>query len=508
MEEMRGDPQMSFTTPSPPTEESYSGNLSKEVEDQDPTKPQNIVTSIPPSQVSTSSISSALIGEPVQPSVPAQYTSQYGIQLGEDISLRNRPPTPRPPMFGDLEEWSVRAGTPNSLLIDRFTAHIPSPSSPAESELSVASSAASRVIHAPVAYSTPGRSHILVEEEPEEPRPMTTRRISFPGEGQPMRDPPPHAAFVTRGTSIGTRRASGKSMVHPESFTQVSMIPEEEEIVIPVVLPRSRSSTEESRHTPEREPPKLYSSRKPLTQGYQSPNLARRGIPIVQEVAPRIQKISQEPVVHHNQLPEHIQSRILTSRCLREMIDNPPPRQPLGVQPPEDPDPYSFDNDDDSSNNRSLPGRPRPPPGPPGPPGVPDPHANQAVARAAQPFRPAPVHFDTKLKNDLIPEWDRDPKALPKWVMVINNIAEYSEYARQQLGQQVPLWFTGRAQQWFTALNQNTRRNIMQSWPSLRQAITIHFMNRAYLEQNKREALEMKYRDSSHRNETPEDYVI
>ncbi|KAB5587697.1 hypothetical protein CTheo_8862 [Ceratobasidium theobromae] len=166
MEEMRGDLQMSFTTLSPPIEESYPANLSKEVEDQDPTKPLMVVTSIPPSQVSTSSISSALLGEPAQPSIPAQYTSQYGIQLGEGISFRNRPPTPRPPMSQDLEE--SRTGTPNSLLINQASVHIASPPSPAESELSVASSAASRVIHAPVAHSTPGRSCILIEEEPEE----------------------------------------------------------------------------------------------------------------------------------------------------------------------------------------------------------------------------------------------------------------------------------------------------------------------------------------------------
>ncbi|KAB5587890.1 hypothetical protein CTheo_8667 [Ceratobasidium theobromae] len=191
MEEMRGNPQMSITTPSPPTEESYQENLSKEVEYQDPTKPLIIVTSIPLSQVSTSSISSALLGEPAQPSIPAQYTSQYGIQLGEDISFRDRPPTPRPPMFGDLGESSIRTGTPNSLLIDQSLVHILSPPSPAESELSVASSAASRVIHAPVAYSTPGRSCILIEEEPEEPLSTTTRRVSFPGEGSHLKDQPP-----------------------------------------------------------------------------------------------------------------------------------------------------------------------------------------------------------------------------------------------------------------------------------------------------------------------------
>ncbi|KAB5587518.1 hypothetical protein CTheo_9043 [Ceratobasidium theobromae] len=422
MEEMRGDPQMSITTLTPPTEESYQANLSKEVEDQDPTKPQIVITSIPPSQVSTSSISSALLGEPAQPSTPAQYTLQYGIQLEEDISLRNRPPTPRPLMFEDLGESSVRTGTPNSLLVDQSMAHIPSPPSPAESELSITSSAASRVIHAPIAQSTPGRSQILLEEGPEDFQPLPSRRVSFPGKGQPIRELPPHAAFVTRRTSIGTRRASGRPMVQPELFTQVSMIPEEE-VIIPAVPPRSRTSTEVSWCTPE-EPPEFQYLREPLPpQQASDTNLSRRGIPIVQEIA---SKEYQEPVACHNHLPQHIQSRILTSRCLKEMFDNPPPQPPLGGYPPEDPDPYSYD--DNSSDHKPPPRRPRPPPGPPGPPGPPaglDPYANQAAVQPVQPFRPAPVHFDTKLKSDLIPEWDGDPKALPKWVIAVNNIAEY-----------------------------------------------------------------------------------
>ncbi|KAB5588059.1 hypothetical protein CTheo_8500 [Ceratobasidium theobromae] len=263
MEEMRGDLQTSTTTLTPSTEESYQVNLSRGVEDQDLTKPQIVVTSIPLSQVSTSSISSALLGEPVQSSIPAQYTSQYGIQLGNDISFRNRPPTPRPPMLEDLEEPPIREGTPNSLLVDHSLAHILSPPSPAESELSVTSSTASRVIHAPIAQSTPGRSQILLEEEPEDFWPLPSRRVSFPGKGQPIREPPPHTTFVTRRTSIGTRRASGRPMVQPELFTWVSMIPEEEEVIIPAVPPRSRTSTEVSQHTPE-EPPELQYLKKPL----------------------------------------------------------------------------------------------------------------------------------------------------------------------------------------------------------------------------------------------------
>ncbi|KAB5587416.1 hypothetical protein CTheo_9146 [Ceratobasidium theobromae] len=185
-------------------------------------------------------------------------------------------------MSSNWKEPSERTGTPNSLLLDQTSnAHISSPPSPAESELSITSSAASRVIHAPIAQSTPGRSQILLEEEPEL---MPSRRVSFPGEGQPIRDPPPHAAFVTRRTSIGTRRASGRPMVQPESFTRVSVIPEEEEeVIVPAVAPKSRTPTETSQCTPEEPPERLYLKEPLPPQQVSDVNLSRGGIPIIQE---------------------------------------------------------------------------------------------------------------------------------------------------------------------------------------------------------------------------------
>ncbi|KAB5587606.1 hypothetical protein CTheo_8955 [Ceratobasidium theobromae] len=373
MEEMRGDPQISFTTPPTSSRDSYQENLNEGVVDQDPTQSQIMVTSIPPSQLSTSSISSVPLGEPIQSNVPFHYTSQYGIQQEENVSLRNRPPTPRPPWPSDLQEPLDQTGTPNSLLLDQPSAtHISSPPSPAESELSVTSSAASRVIHSPIAQSTPGRSQILLEEEPD---PLPSRRVSFAADEQPIREPPPHAAFVTRRTSIGTRRASGRPMIQPESFTCVSMIPEkEEETVEPTELPRSRTSTEISQHTPEEPLECHYLKEPPPPQLFSDVNLSRRGIPIVQEVASRKH---QEPATRHSHLPEHIQSRILTSRCLKEMFNDPPPRPSLGGYPPEDPDPYGYSYDDDSSNNRPPPRRPGPPTGPPA---GPNSYANQATA--------------------------------------------------------------------------------------------------------------------------------
>ncbi|KAB5587333.1 hypothetical protein CTheo_9233 [Ceratobasidium theobromae] len=130
-------------------------------------------------------------------------------------------------------------------------------------------------------------------------------------------------------------------MIQPESFTCISMIPEEEEVILPAVPPRSRTSTEVSQHTP-KDPPELQYLREPLPpQQASNINLSKRGIPMVQEIT---SKVYQEPAAHHNHLPQHIQSRILTSRHLKEMFDDPPPQPPLGGYPPEDPDPYSYDN--------------------------------------------------------------------------------------------------------------------------------------------------------------------
>ncbi|KAF8754154.1 structural molecule [Rhizoctonia solani] len=99
-------------------------------------------------------------------------------------------------------------------------------------------------------------------------------------------------------------------------------------------------------------------------------------------------------------------------------------------------------------------------------------------------------------------------KKLSRWMTSINNIAEYSSYTRIQLGQQIPLRFTGRALRWFNALDKDYRRIITEDWPALRQAITIHFMNRTFLNRSKNEAMRIRFRDKDHSEETPEDYVI
>ncbi|KAH7311797.1 hypothetical protein B0J17DRAFT_550051, partial [Rhizoctonia solani] len=109
---------------------------------------------------------------------------------------------------------------------------------------------------------------------------------------------------------------------------------------------------------------------------------------------------------------------------------------------------------------------------------------------------------------EIIPKWNGDTRKLSRWIISINNIAEYSSFTCIQLGQQVPLQFTGRTLRWYNALDKPYRRQITVDWPSLRRAIMIHFMNRTFMERNKADALHAHFRDKNHPHEMPEEYVI
>jgi hypothetical protein len=111
---------------------------------------------------------------------------------------------------------SERLGSPNSIRMEeRSELHIDNPASPAESLSSVSSvsTQSTRVTQAPLLQSTPRHVTISVEFSP------TNRQPVWPSHGNSLRDIPPHAEFVTRRTSAGTRRSSGQPMVPAEEFT-------------------------------------------------------------------------------------------------------------------------------------------------------------------------------------------------------------------------------------------------------------------------------------------------
>ncbi|KDN43403.1 hypothetical protein RSAG8_06187, partial [Rhizoctonia solani AG-8 WAC10335] len=154
------------------------------------------------------------------------------------------------------------------------------------------------------------------------------------------------------------------------------------------------------------------------------------------------------------------------------------------------------DSSSDEERNYQGIGRNGPPGSPPDESGA-ESDDESAINARVRPFRPAPVHFDAKLKPESIPEWDGNIKGLSEWIISINNIADSSSYTRIQLGSQVPLRFTNRALKWFNALDKSYRRQITADWPTLRRAITIHFMNRTVMERNKANALNAKFRDKN-----------
>ncbi|QRW19991.1 Retrovirus-related Pol polyprotein from transposon [Rhizoctonia solani] len=391
---------------------------------------------------------------------------------------------------------------------DQVAPELIAPSTPADSITSV-SSAATHTIQIPVAQSTP-RIRSQVEEDNvrnipyNPPLSNATRRVSLAGPSIPLRDPPPHADFINCRSSLGAnQQSSGRPAIPAESFTRVSTIPEERSSRLAESAHRKPTFSPESRRTPLSIHTNLpYLQEQPAPATREEANMSRRGNFLAPLLAPVPQlQVPPAPPIDRTS----------------ELFNDPPPRDQLrdrlvplaegggGNDPPYDSDDGDFDNSGRRRDN--LPRRNRG-----GPPNNPEDPGNEPYAQAnaarARPFNPAPVHFDTKLKPDIIPEWDGDTKKLLRWMTSINNIAEYSSYTRIQLGQQIPLRFTGRALRWFNALDKDYRQIITEDWPALRQAITIHFMNRTFLNRSKNEAMQIRFRDKDHSEETPEDYVI
>lgn len=132
-----------------------------------------------------------------------------------------------------------------------------------------------------------------------------------------------------------------------------------------------------------------------------------------------------------------------------------------------------------------------------------------ANSRHTQSFKgPAPPHFDTKLKlSDTVPTWDGNKDNLADWIIAINELAERSDYTYVQLGELVPLRFTGDAKEWWYAHDANWRLPKTRNWDTLKDAILTQFMNRTWMEKQTEKAQHRSYRDSNHPHETPSQYI-
>ncbi len=138
------------------------------------------------------------------------------------------------------------------------------------------------------------------------------------------------------------------------------------------------------------------------------------------------------------------------------------------------------------------------------------PHRSQTNQTLGQSFPPAPreVHFDLKLKPEIIPEWDGDPDSLALWILKINALSKRSAIIFDQLGEFVPIRLRKEAETWYYSLPSDYRRHIETNWDTLKDAIGAYYMNRSWLDKQKARANRAYYRESGHTLERPSDYYI
>lgn len=170
-------------------------------------------------------------------------------------------------------------------------------------------------------------------------------------------------------------------------------------------------------------------------------------------------------------------------------------------------------NDPRRGTNRGYPGYPgNDPPGPPG-----DPHSGggntndffgvpKSMKQGRSDLRE--VHFDTKLKPDIVPTWDGDDKTVADWIIQVNGIAERSYSVFIGLGLVVPTRLKDRALKWWLSLTTNDRERSSLNWGTLRERIADYYMDADWVTQMQGKALRASFRDKGSEEESPSDWFI
>ena len=94
------------------------------------------------------------------------------------------------------------------------------------------------------------------------------------------------------------------------------------------------------------------------------------------------------------------------------------------------------------------------------------------------------------------------------WLTIVGDLSDRGKTIFTELGQIVPHRLRGDAATWFWSLDKSTRREAIHSWGTLRHRICEFFMNRMWMDKQKLQANKASYRDSSHPQESPIQYVI
>src|ERR1700691_3100727 len=162
------------------------------------------------------------------------------------------------------------------------------------------------------------------------------------------------------------------------------------------------------------------------------------------------------------------------------------------VRPPPGPPSNSSDSDTDSESRR--------------PPKIP-PHSSKRPSIVAEDveLKPKRYHFDLKLKPESVPQWNRNPDVLARWISKVNCLAINSPDIRDELGKVVPRRFTDSAGTWNYSIPDAERIRLEENWSTLKKAISEYWMNHHWL---KLRANRARYRESGHQRESPSNYII
>lgn len=122
--------------------------------------------------------------------------------------------------------------------------------------------------------------------------------------------------------------------------------------------------------------------------------------------------------------------------------------------------------------------------------------------------KPRGLHFDMRLKPDIVPTWDGDEDTVSKWIIMVNELSQRSPSVYEGLGIIVPTRFRGKAEEWWISLTSRERNEASQNWDTLREKVRTYWMNQAWVSRTQEKALKARFREMGHANELPTEFFI
>jgi hypothetical protein len=178
-----------------------------------------------------------------------------------------------------------------------------------------------------------------------------------------------------------------------------------------------------------------------------------------------------------------------------------PPRDPRDNRPHRPPRDQGEPDPPPSSGNGSV---ASPPPG-----GDPD-RIEKGLIRIGEGrfIRTDEMYFETRIKNDIVPQWDGDENTLSRWIREVQALANRSRSLWLGLGDVAPTRFKGKAADWWWSLPEIDRLDIGRNWDTLKRELRAFWMNQAWIDRMQRKALKARYQQKGHRDETPTEYYM